>query len=298
MSEKNPPPFFNFDPGIGKLAKPVNTLIEKIAAGAGVLYEPTRIRREANAKAHAALTIAKSKIEIHDLEKRTVQRWMEEETLKQQNMESIIGKALPNVTEEAVPNDVSNEWLLHFFDKCRLTSDAQMQDLWAKLLAGEANEPSTFSKRLINILGDLDKSDAELFQTTAGFAWNMFGAYFPLVFDYNDSVYKENGLRISRLKDLQSIGLINMESRIGYVYHLQNDTEIAKYFDNIITLHREKIILNDLPIGLASFTTVGQELMKIVRPKEISGFFKYCLTRWSGYYTMKENKNAPPLKEK
>jgi hypothetical protein len=39
--------------GIGELAKPMEKMIEKVSAAVGVLYEPTRIRKEAKAKADA-----------------------------------------------------------------------------------------------------------------------------------------------------------------------------------------------------------------------------------------------------
>ncbi len=51
-----------------------------------------------------------------------------------------------------------------------MISDEQMQALWAKILAGEANGPGRFSKKTVNIVASLDKSDAEAFTTLCGFA--------------------------------------------------------------------------------------------------------------------------------
>ena len=47
-----------------------------------------------------------------------------------------------------------------------------MQILWARVLAGEANAPGTYSKRTVNLLSDFDKSDAELFTKLCGFGWH------------------------------------------------------------------------------------------------------------------------------
>ena len=41
-------------------------------------------------------------------------------------------------------------------------SDATMQILWAELLIEEANKPGGVSKRTIEVVYSLDKSDAEL----------------------------------------------------------------------------------------------------------------------------------------
>lgn len=63
---------------IGELSKPATVLIEKISGAVGILYEPTRIRREAKAKADAALTEAGAVLAIGDLERRAVGRFVQE----------------------------------------------------------------------------------------------------------------------------------------------------------------------------------------------------------------------------
>ena len=34
---------------------------------------------------------------------------------------------------------MEEDWIANFFDKCRIVSDSEMQSLWARVLAGEAN---------------------------------------------------------------------------------------------------------------------------------------------------------------
>ena len=103
-------------------------------------------------------------------------------------MEDIIAQAVPDVNEEAKPDAMENDWIANFFDKCRLVSDSEMQSLWARVLAGEANAPSTYSKRTVNLLSDFDKSDAELFTKLCGFGW-MIRNVVPLVFDEDAEIY-------------------------------------------------------------------------------------------------------------
>lgn len=68
-------------------------------------------------------------------------RLFAEEAKKQANIEAITLKALPDVKPEAKTEGVEDDWIANFFDKCRLISDEQMQSLWARILAGEANSP-------------------------------------------------------------------------------------------------------------------------------------------------------------
>ena len=98
---------------LGDLTKPIDTLIKKISTATGVLYEPTRIRRKAKAESDAAIISAKveaagniikgeSEIEITDLHRRAAQRWIEEETKRQKNMEEIIAQAVPDLKKKQI----------------------------------------------------------------------------------------------------------------------------------------------------------------------------------------------------
>lgn len=123
----------------------------------------------AKAKAEAAVTKAQNEIEITELHRRAANRFIEEEAQRQKNMEDITTKALPQLNPEANPDSVENDWLVNFFDKSRIVSDDEMQGLWSRVLAGEANIPGTYSKRTVNFLSDLDKAEAELFAKLCGF---------------------------------------------------------------------------------------------------------------------------------
>ena len=77
MSIESSNPILN----IGELAKPATVLIEKVSDAVGCLYEPTKIRSIAKAKAKAAFITAESEIQIADLERRAVQRSLKEESI-------------------------------------------------------------------------------------------------------------------------------------------------------------------------------------------------------------------------
>ena len=145
---------------LGDWATPVNTLIEKISNAVGILYEPKRIIKQAKANATAEKIKAINNLEIEDLQKRALTRFINEETIKQQNIESIIGKSIPEISDNANPNGIDNDWLLNYFDNAKFISNELIQNLWAKLLAGEANKPGSISKKTLKVLSDLDTEDA------------------------------------------------------------------------------------------------------------------------------------------
>jgi len=109
-----------------------------------------------------ALIHAKSKVEITELQQRALQHFINEESKRQENIEFITEKALPLLEENANPQNMEDDRVTNFFDKCRNVSDGDMQQLWCKLLAGEASSPGRFSKRAVNFVHSLDKRDAAI----------------------------------------------------------------------------------------------------------------------------------------
>ena len=131
------------------------------------------------------------------------------------DIEDITSKALPQLADEAKPDAMDDDWVMNFFDKSRIVSDTEMQDLWSRVLAGEANDPGTYTKRTVNFLSDLDKIHAELFSKLCGFGWAI-GNVVPLVFDAEAEIYRNHGLNFNSLSHLESIGLIHFNNLAGF----------------------------------------------------------------------------------
>ena len=134
---------------------------------------------------------------------------MAEEAQRHKNTEDITAKALPQLNEDARPDSVDDEWIVNFFDKRRIVSDDEMQGLWSRVLAGEANSPGSYSKRTVNFLSELEKPEAELFTKLCGSGW-MIGNVVPMVFDHRAEIYNRNGINFNALSHLESIGLVQL----------------------------------------------------------------------------------------
>ena len=278
---------------LGDLTKPIDTLIKKISTATGVLYEPTRIRRKAKAESDSAIISAKaeaagniikgeSAIEITDLHRRTAQRWIEEEAKRQKNMEDIIAQAVPDLKEKANPDAIEDDWIANFFDKCRLVSDSEIQSLWSRVLAGEANTPGTYSKRTVNFIAELDKSDAELFTKLCGFCW-VIGNFAPLVFDHEAQIYNKRGINFNSLSHLESIGLVQF-GRGGDFKRVNLPRRFSvHYYGEPLFLELHKESGNELKIGEIRLTQIGHELAPICGSKPVDGFYDYVKDQWKQY---------------
>lgn len=265
---------------IGGLAKVGVKLIEVIADATGVIYEPTKVRRLAKAEGEAAKIKAMAGIEIRELEQRALQRFIIEQGKKQSNMECIIEKALPQLEEDSEPKKVDEDWIMNFFDKCRLVSDEEMQQLWASVLAGEANASGSYSKRSVNLLGSLDRTDAIMFSTVCRFRWLLDDTIEPVVLDEQEEFYKQRGIDFSSIIHLSEIGLITYAAT--GCFHL---TELprqcpARYCDEHFTLQFPGVSDNRLNYGKAKFTSAGRELSRILDVAPVPGLVEYLTSKW------------------
>ena len=276
---------------LGKLSKPANTLIEKISNAASVLFEPHQIKRVAKAKAEAARMEAQTEIEITDLHRRAARRWIDEEAQRQKNMEDITLRALPQLEENAKPDSIEDDWVVNFFDKSRIVSDNEMQVLWSRVLAGEANSPGTYSKRTVNFLSDLDKSEADLFTKLCGFVLHV-GVPVPLVFDVQAKIYKRHGINFMVLQHLDTIGLIQFNNLEGFVQEDVPKKFSLAYGGRPFAFEMPKDTNNTLDIGKTLLTRIGMELFPICEAKPVDGFWEYVKDQWKEYLPKSETENS------
>ena len=74
---------------LGDLSKPATVLIEKISDAIGGYFKPYQIKRVAKAEAEADIIRAQGQIEVSDIQRRALGRFLAEEAIKQENIESI-----------------------------------------------------------------------------------------------------------------------------------------------------------------------------------------------------------------
>lgn len=264
---------------VGALAKPATVLIEKISSAVGTVFEPTRIRREADAVAYSRKTLALADVEITDLQRRAMERLVQQEGRKQKNIESITAQAIDALPDGATPEALQEDWIAHFFKQCETVSDQEMQSLWARLLAGEASSPGQFSKRTVDAVATLDKEDAEMFVRVAQFVWN-FAQPIPLIYNLEDSIYKENGITFNLVSHLAAIGLITFQPSSNYTINWSGGLTITSYHDWILLLEPTASGSRVANAGQCILTKVGIELYKICGASKCQGFAEYAVENW------------------
>jgi len=268
---------------IGELGKPATLLIEKISEALGGYFKPWQIRRVAQAEAEAdkikAIAQVETEMQIVELTRRALGRFLIEESKKQDNMESITSKALPLLENDSKPQKINDDWVTNFFDKCRLISDEDMQILWAKVLAGEANSPGRYSRRTVNFLGSLDKLDAILFSKLCGFCWDI-GGIDPLVYKIDDPIYTEHGINFDVLNHLDNIGLLSFNNVSGFKRMGFPKRYPSLYYGIQINITFPNDGKNELEVGKVLLSKIGKELETICGSEPVPGFLDYVINRW------------------
>lgn len=282
---------------IGDLAKPVDTLIQRTSDFLGAVFAPRQLIRMTKAKVEADRIEKLGNVET-EIRERALQRLLAEEVRNQENIENIVRQSVLYINEEAKPEELSDDWLALFFDKSKRFSDSDMQNLWAKILAGEANKAGSFSKRTIEVVSTLDKADAELFIKLCSFCCDMNGLT-PFIYfwgesrnrEFNRDIYIQNGITVSALEHLDDIGLIKYQDQTSFKISDFNDSKLPIKFKVFyygtpigINLNYER---SEIDVGNVRFTKVGKELAPICNSEKIEDFLEHLVYEWEHKFTYK-----------
>ena len=136
-------------------------LIETHAAA-----DSMRIISQAQAEAHSILkktdTSASSSARMHS--EGFEFRVMFQESKRQKNIENVIVRAAQELQDEQVQDhEPDHDWTARFFSSAQDISSVDMQEIWARILAGEVRAPNSTSLRTLNILKDMSSKNAREF---------------------------------------------------------------------------------------------------------------------------------------
>lgn len=256
--------------------KPIEKLIDVVSNAVGGLLKPWQTVRVAKAQAKSdsiiAIEQAKTNAIIEgDTEKVQYleainERLVNKEKRRQKNIENVVTVAGTILqTEEKVSEEsVNQDWATRFFDIVQDVSDDEMQLLWGRILAGEIKQPKSYSLRTLEILRNMTKEEAEIFQKVAQFVLVDQDIAF-LFTSFND--LKNFGIPYYYIAKLVEIGLIQSGDNVRQQFNANNTSEINKtsiIYGNIVMKIDQMPGADLFSFPVRLLTTPGKELARLI----------------------------------
>jgi hypothetical protein len=295
MEEKDKSPLIKIEGlDLKPLSEPLKKLIDSISKGIGRAYKPTGIVREAKAQAEANLILARAKAEEQDIAFRAAERLVFLGMRRQKNIDAITESAPKYLPKSVDEKPVSEDWMIQFFQQAQDISETEMQQLWAKILAGEVSKPGTFSRRTLERVRTLSRDEAELFAKICRTMWGWKENYrFRINEEIANKFDEQLGINVYTLNHLKNIGLLSPKD-IWYEIE-EMDSFAAGYFseDFILSWPSGKPLKSDVPFSaiprpfsITPLTDVGMELATIVSCEPIPTFGKEIMENIAREYGM------------
>lgn len=190
-----------------------------------------------------------------------------------------IAKMADSMVQEKRNNSIdkqySFDWFIRYYEASGNISDKEMQLLWAKILAGEIEEPSSYSLRTLDILRNISKEEAECFVKICN-ASIKSGSEKYLI-PSNQGYLSKNGIDYSDILMLEEIGLINSGSGIYINDDLESDTESKLYMYGSLIVKAIASENRKFSLRVYPLTNVGNELATLIdRESNEENFLDLC----------------------
>ena len=207
-----------------------------------------------------------------------------------ENKAAILLGALPSISETADQAESEPDFFAHFFDECQDVSSSEMQSIWARVLAGEINNPRSFSRRTISALKLLSREEANDFTAFCSCVWTFRGDQYLIRLRPNTSIEEVLpwlGLTLHQIRRLEYANLIHVGTQIPL--HVEVGDEIH-FFDRI----RLRFSGQPHPVlATAPLTFVGRELFPICGAAPSDGYAEK-VTKMLSTYTDVVHRHAGP----
>lgn len=286
----------NMESGIDFGSKAIAKLIDVISKGIGTYYKPKAIRKEAEAEAYKIETIARAEAKATlirgeaeiELLTRVKERIYNQEVRRQENIEAVAERSF-----KYLPDDISNEpvdsnWRTRFFNKAQDISVEEMQEVWARILAGEVAKPGSIGVRTLEVVSNISTVEAQKFQ----FACSLASGHELIWRLGKRGAFEEFGLRYGDLMLLREAGLVQEGDNLIRLAPVIPDIRsalqpIGKDLYQIQSIRNRS--QKQYQLKQVAFTQAGKELCKLIDMPLNASYRDALISAWQaeGYIVSK-----------
>lgn len=203
-----------------------------------------------------------SKSPYHAVSETAAQKEVAEKAIEEINISNTILKTEEvlihsNTTPDETP--LKRDWLTKWKNHAKDITDDDIQELWAKVLAGEVEKSGSYSLRTMELLSQLSKKDAELISLIAQFTAG------DSIFYPDKKFLEEQGVYFGTLLTSRELGIISPAESVSK--KIPNCREahyegILRFGKEAFRIKGEKAV-DSIEIPIAKITEVGQEILKL-----------------------------------
>jgi len=241
------------------LAAPAQAAIDKLAAGASKIYEPTHLRRMAKANLDQELI---DKITDHDIQRiesaaknRLAYRHLRQEI----NITKISDRAavLLSSIDSSNTTPPEDEWVDEFTDQCADSSSDELRELWSRIFVEQTTKPNAIPRRVLRVVRDLDASLAKSFNVLLGCGLITDDGR-RIVVTFKDW-YKDTGILPRNLRELEDVGLIVVQD-----FNTNIGGGAYRFIDKIAHIDMKD---KNFEVGIIQMTSAGIALARVAESK-------------------------------
>ncbi len=188
-------------------------------------------------------------------------------------------------------------WRQHWEEKARRVGfdDDERRTWWARLLAGEVQQPGSFSLRALALMDTLSTEEARLFTRVCAYAW-MTDVSTPVIVlpQGTEQWHLDNAEELplsycGLIENGRPIGWYFTKSRVSNASHDDAPLGVHMGFgdDNYILYARREGTEIKIQCGYLRFTEVGKEVFALVAPdqRRMSRSYRdHMLSQWREAY--------------
>lgn len=299
------------------LGKSVEKILEVFARGTGILYEPTQIRRLAEAEVYKIGLIAAAEAKKHkvlieskvegklivekakeSLSDRVKQRKAHKERLKQDNIENVITFATLSPPKSIADEPIDSGWLNTFIENAETVSSRVMQKIWAKVFVNEIEKPGGFSLKSLEFLKTITRHEADIFAKLCRYVTSQPYSEGSLILSriqqkhifsdilalYNDNMFpRSSELDLIEWMTLKDLGLVHAAELLLNPLPKGEVVDFQKF--KLVTKKRK------VTIHFYSLTPLGNELAQLVDASLDEDYFKRLQKKYNHLIAMERPTN-------
>jgi hypothetical protein len=203
---------------------------------------------------------------------------------KNENLLNVATKSTKYIDPEK-SNDIKidNDFFWNTIEHAKNVSNENVQELLAKILAGEYNRPGSYSIMTLNTLKMLGQSDILLFEKMASFLISdhlIPNKFFTL--DHQTSIHKTMHISFSDLQHLQTLGLVLPNTMTVNITNHQNSIIELNYQETPLYFkcNHESDYTFRFP-DFYSLSEAGFEILPHLRLNHNYNYLKWIMQKFS-----------------